>query len=161
METVDANGISIPMVISKDVNDRDEELVNEIHNKECEEFEKLEDKQYDIIDGIKKGKIKTTDGKVIQSRKSILDFGIGTAYIEVATNGLQGGDYGHGGRASVRVSFDGFVVTKMDAHLTDSYDNDGKIEIEVGGDVEINALSEIFHYIANELDLLIEVNENK
>jgi hypothetical protein len=86
------------------------------------------------------------DTQIISFKKEIT---LGVS-VEVGTNGLQGGDGGHGGVTYFKLS-DFANLSDMDVKA----DNDG-IEIIVGGDWELETIIECFKFAAETLHKMKE-----
>jgi hypothetical protein len=94
------------------------------------------------------------DGKSIETTTREFDT-FTRVGVEVGTNGLQGGDSGHGSRTYIRL-FDTGGGYKLDFRIKKGkYDNDDLI-ITAGGDDELQTLAEIFRFIADNLEVKIK-----
>lgn len=66
--------------------------------------------------------------------------------VEVGTTGLMGGDSGHGGKTTIKISDEGGTDMKCRWNP-----NNKSLEIDLGGDSELNTIIEAFEFVAATL----------
>ena len=73
-----------------------------------------------------------------------------TLGVTVATNGYQGGDSGHGGRTYI--CFEDLCSTDIDAVVTYGQDTNAKLEIMLGGYLELDSMIDALRWVADKLE---------
>jgi hypothetical protein len=98
------------------------------------------------------------DGKSIET--TIREFKDFTRMgVEVGSNGLQGGDAGHGSRTYIRL-YDMGGGYKLEFRIRKGkYDHDDLL-ITAGGDDELQTLAEVFRFVAGQLDEKIKQSKD-
>lgn len=79
--------------------------------------------------------------------------------VEVGTNGLQGGDSGHGSRTYIRIYDIGSSFDLNYSLKKHEYDRKEMI-VEAGGDDELETLADAFRFIAEQLEAKIKSTKN-
>lgn len=74
------------------------------------------------------------------------------------SNGMHGGDYGHGSRTFVRIALE---EGAFDVHLTETKSGSKIITIEAGGDYELDDITGAFNEIVRSLQFSTIKNKTK